>query len=90
MYVRLSSAGVRELELSRAIEDLLVPRVTRSLGKATSTAPVVSGAYRASLRVVVERSDRVRVRLISTVPYAMKVEAKYGTLATALDAAGGA
>ena len=50
-------------------------------------APVATGGYRDSIQTVsVQGKDRVTYRVESLLPYAMKVEAKYGVLRRALKA----
>ena len=64
----------------------------RILERARATAPVVSGEYRDSLRVVVARDSSTGAMVVqvgSDVPYAGKVNARTGNLPKAIDAAGG-
>jgi hypothetical protein len=46
-----------------------------------------SGAYEASLHIEQATTDRAVVRVVADVPYSHVVEANYGVLARALDAA---
>ena len=66
---------------------MLRGKMERALAAAQSSAPVASGAYRASLHLVDDTTDRAVVRLVADVDHAMVVEANTGTLARALDQA---
>lgn len=69
---------------------LLMPKGRAVLAEAKATAPVESGAYRESLEVWADVTDRVQVRVGSRdpkVPYAADINVKTGHLARALDAA---
>lgn len=75
----LKSAGVKA-ELRR--------RADAAADAARAAAPVVSGKYRASIRVVDEvRKDRVVSRVYADSPYAQSVESSQRVLGTAIDAA---
>lgn len=66
----------------------LLPKGRAVLAEAKSTAPVDSGAYRDSLEVWVDVTDRVAVRVGSKdVRYAAEINVRTGHLARALDAA---
>jgi D-ribose pyranose/furanose isomerase RbsD len=92
------SATVKVVTHSREIEDLLKSEDIRAelhrrgepvLAAAQESAPVASGAYKASLFLADDTTDRAVVRVGATVPYAMVVEARTGNLVRALDAGGG-
>ncbi len=76
------------LDGGHGVDDLLESAAERALSAAQSSAPVASGAYRDSLHLETDHTDRMVVRVISDVDYAMVVEANTGNLARALDAAG--
>lgn len=87
---KLNAAGVADVLQSDDIARELTARMEAALAKAQADAPVDSGAYRASLRLVQTVFDnRVAVSLVAEVAYALAVEADTGTLSRALDAAGG-
>lgn len=85
--VKMRSAGIASLLKSDEVRDHLTPMVERGLDAARSNAPVVSGAYRDSLHIQQDTTDRVAVRIVSSAPYGMQVEANTGNLARSLDAA---
>ena len=84
--IKLNSAGIAALLKSSDVRADLTARGERVLSSAQSSAPVASGAYRDSLRVVQDTTDRAVVRVAANVPHAYVVEANHGTLARALDA----
>ena len=84
--IKLNSAGIAALLKSADVRADLTARGERVLSSAQSSAPVASGAYRASLRVIQDTTDRAVVRVAANVPHAYVVEANHGTLARALDA----
>lgn len=86
---KLNGRGMNELLNSNTVGRDLERRMRPALARAQLSAPVVSGDYEASLRLVRDKTDRQRVRLVSDVPYAFAVEARTGNLARALDEAGG-
>lgn len=88
--IKLNSRGIDELLTSSDVRDELTTRAERALAAARASAPVDTGSYRASLHIEQDTTDRAVVRVVAGVPYAIIVEADTGTLARALDAAGGA
>lgn len=84
--VKLNSAGIQALLESSSVRADLTDRAERVLSAAKSSAPVASGAYRDSLHIVQDTTDRAVVRVASDAPHAFVVEANTGTLARALDA----
>lgn len=82
--VKLKSAGVRALLNSGETRSLLTSKAEPILDRARSSAPVASGAYRDSLQLVQDSTDRAVVRVTSTAPHAMVVEANTGNLARSL------
>jgi len=87
--VKLHSGSVRALLNSSGVADHLLERANRALAAAQASAPVETGAYRASLRAEIAHTDRAVGRVVADVPYAVAVEANTGNLSRALDAAGG-
>lgn len=88
--VKLNSAGIRALLNSSGVRADLTRRAERVLEAARASAPVDTGEYRDNLHILEDSTDRAVVRVGSTVPHGLVVEAKTGNLARALDAAGGA
>ena len=87
--VRLNHAGMRALLFAPGVRADLQRRGERVLAAAQASAPVDSGEYRASLRLIADdHPSRPAVHVGATVDYGMEVEADHGTLSRALDAAG--
>lgn len=86
--IDLSHAGMAALLKSDAVRDELKSRAEKVLAQARESAPVETGAYRDSLTIVEDTTDRAAVRVTSTAPHGFIVEAATGNLARALDAAG--
>lgn len=74
---------------SGEVRALCTDRAARALAAAKSSAPVDSGAYRASLHLEQATTDRAVTRVVADVDYALVIEARTGNLSRALDAAGG-
>lgn len=86
--VRLNHAGMRALLHDPGVRAELVKRGERVLAAAQASAPVETGAYKASLHLVVDdHPSRVAVHVGASVDYGMDVEADHGTLSRALDSA---
>lgn len=85
-----SSPGLKELLNSDGVRGMLTVKAGSVLAAAQSTAPIESGAYKASLSIIQATTDRAVVRVGAGVDYALVVEARTGNLARSLDAAGGA
>lgn len=85
--VKMNSAGVREVLNSSGTRAMLTGKAGPVLSAARSGAPVDTGEYRDSLAIVQDTTDRAVVRVVSTAPHGMIVEANTGNLARALDAA---
>lgn len=75
------------LDGDHGVEQLLEAAGNRVLAAAKATAPVKTGAYRNSLHLTTEHTDRMVVRVGSDLPYAPMVQARHGNLSRALDAA---
>lgn len=87
---KLNSGGIGELLHSGEVEAMLSGKMAAALSTAQANAPVKTGAYRAGLHLeVVQHPTRVVVRVAGSTDHDMIVEADHGTLARALDAAGG-
>lgn len=83
----MNGAGVKEVLNSSEVRDMLTDKAEDVLAAAKASAPVDTGEYRDSLGIVQDTTDRAVVRVASTAPHGMIVEAKTGNLARALDAA---
>jgi hypothetical protein len=88
--ITLNSAGMRALLHDEGVRAMLTARMGRVLAQAKATAPVATGAYRDSLHLEQDTTDRAVVRVASGTDHGILVESKTGNLARALDAAGGA
>lgn len=84
---RLNGKGIEELLNGSAAEEACRPRAERVLAAAQAAAPVASGEYQGSLRLVEDSTDRKVFRVVSDAPHAMIVEANTGNLSRALDSA---
>lgn len=86
--VRLNHAGMAALLHSPGVRADLSARAERVAEAARSAAPVDTGAYKASIRVLIEdHPTRVAAHVSAGVRYAHLVESRLGVLARALDAA---
>lgn len=72
------------LDGGNGVEAILDQHAEEVAGRARSNARVASGAYRDSIHVETDHTDRMRKRVIADVDYAMVVEAKTGNMARAL------
>lgn len=87
----LNHSGIGQVLKSPEVAAELHRRAERAAAAARASAPVASGAYLAGIEVVDEvHKDRAVARVYARAPYSHLVEANTGTLARALDAAGGA
>lgn len=87
--VTLNHAGMRALLHSAGVRADLHARAERVAAAARGVAPVDTGAYRDSIHVTNDTTDRAVARVNASVDYALAVEADTRTLGRALDAAGG-
>lgn len=86
--VKLNHRGIQEyLDGKHGVEAVLEDEARKRLERAKATAPVDSGAYRDSIHIETDHTDRMVKRVVADVDYAMAVEADTGNLARALDAA---
>lgn len=83
----LHQKAIDALVLDDGVAQEMEERGERVAAAARATAPVASGAYRDSIEVVSRPEGGVNIE--ASVRYAIFVEADTGTLARALDAAGG-
>jgi hypothetical protein len=83
--VTMNGAVVQQyLDGDHGVEALLEEKAQAAANKAESGAPVASGAYRASIHVETDHTDRMVKRVVADVPYAFVVEANTGNLARSL------
>lgn len=87
--VTINSAGIAAILKDDRVRAMLTARMDRVLAAARASAPVATGAYRDSLHVVQDTTDRAAVRVAAGTDHGLVVESKTGNLARALDAAGG-
>lgn len=87
--VKLIDSGMRALLSDPGVAADLASRAESVAEAARASAPVETGAYRDSIHVEADHTDRVVARVVADVPYATRVEAGHGTLTSALDAAAG-
>lgn len=85
----LDRGGIRALLNDGGVRAEVARRADAVAAAARAIAPVDTGAYQQSITRVSVTTDRAVERVAATVRYARVVEAKTGTLARALNAAGG-
>jgi hypothetical protein len=81
------SGGIKDLLKSSEVRSMLKNKADPVLSAAQADPHDASGAYEGSLHIVDDTTDRAVVRVVADVPYALVLEANYGILARALDAA---
>lgn len=83
--VTLNHGGIAELLKGDAADGACKPEAEKALARARASAPVDSGAYRASLHLErVVHPTRAVWRVVADVEHAMLVEANTGNLARSL------
>lgn len=88
--IKLISRGMRALLTDPGVGADLERRAGRVAATARATAPVDTGAYRDSIGVETDVTDRVVARVVARDPKSHIIEARTGNLSRALDSAGGA
>ena len=83
--VRLDGRQVRKALTSNAVVSQLDKKAQQILDDAKSRAPVQSGAYRDSLKVEHDVTDRSVVRVVADIEYGLAVEAQHAVLGVALN-----
>lgn len=87
--LRLNHAGIQSyLDGGHGVRELLRGKAEAVLSAAQSDPHDDTGAYEASLHIEEAHTDRLVVRVVADVDYALVQEARYGVLSRALDAAG--
>ncbi len=85
--VRLNSAEIQSyLDGEHGVGEMLRSRAEAVLSAAQADPHDASGAYEDSLHIEEDHTDRLVVRVVADVPYAIVQEARYGVLSRALDA----
>lgn len=87
MRITLDHPSMGAMLKSAPVRAELTRRAQRSLAAAQSSAPVDTGAYKASLHIEQDTTDRAVVRVVADDPKSVFVEAQTGNLARAIDAA---
>jgi len=82
--VTLNHSGVESLLGAPGVRAACREEAEKVAAAARASAPVKTGAYRDSIHVVSDTTDRAVERVVADVPYAMIVEANTGNLARAL------
>lgn len=83
--IKLNSSGIQSyLDGGGGVDALLEAEAQERADRARASAPVASGAYRDSIHVETDHTDRMVKRVVADVPYAMVVEANTGTMARSL------
>ena len=83
--IKLNSAGIQSyLDGGGGVDAMLQAEAEKRAERARANAPVASGAYRDSIHVETDHTDRMVKRVVADVPYAMVVEANTGTMARSL------
>lgn len=85
--IALNHREMDDLLHSDAVRKMLTEHAEPVLDAAKADPHDDSGAYEASLHLEQDTTDRAVVRVVADVPYALVLEANYGILARALDAA---
>ncbi len=84
--VNLKPRGMDDLLTSKEVAREMRRRMEPALAMAIATAPVDTGEYRSSLKLVDDVTDRAVCRLVSSAPHGLLVESMTGNLTRALDA----
>lgn len=85
---RLNHGGMDSLLKGSVGHNAVEGPAEAALSAAVAGAPVETGAYRGSLHIEWDTTDRAVARVVADVNYSHVVEANTGNLARALDAAG--
>jgi len=87
--VTLNHSEIAKILKSNDVRAELTRRAVRVLAAAQSSAPVVTGNYKAGLVLIQATTDRAVVRVAGTAPHSHLVESQSGNLTRALGQAGG-
>lgn len=87
--VKLNSATIQQyLDGQHGVREDLLSRANRVLAHAKADQHDETYAYENSLHLTQDQTDRLVIRVVASAPHAHLVEAQFGVLARALDAAG--
>lgn len=87
--IRLNHREIQSyLDGGHGVGEMLHAKAQPVLASAQADPHDDTGAYEGSLRIEEAHTDRLVVRVVADVDYALVLEARYGILARALDAAG--
>ena len=89
IQIKLDHRGMADLLKSDEVRAALTQRAERVLAAAQADPHDDTGAYEAGLHIEQDATDRAVVRVVSGDWKGHILEAKYGILSRALDAAGG-
>lgn len=81
---KIDKAGLDRLLFGDAFAEVAKEGAERIADAAREMAPVDSGRYQSSIKVVEDQTDRVVYRVVADVPYALEVEWRYSTLTAAM------
>lgn len=87
--ISLNPKGIEDLLTDAGVRADLRKRAERVLGAVQESAPNVTGEFVSSLSIEEDTTDRAVVRVVSSDPGALVIEARTGVMTRALDAAGG-
>lgn len=87
--LKLNSAGIEAVLKSSGVREFITERAERVLSAADADPHDDTGDYEAGLHIEQDTTDRAVVRVVSGDFKGHILEARYGILARALDAAGG-
>lgn len=82
--IKLNHADMARLLESDQVRPPLHEIAERTASRARSSAPVATGAYRASIDVESDTTDRAVERVVAHAPHATAVESRTGNLKRAL------
>ena len=84
--IELDHPGIGQMLKSGGVRAELTRRASQILAAAESHAPVDTGAYKASLHLEQDTTDRAVVRVVADDPKAAILEARQRILGSAIDA----
>lgn len=87
--IKLNHGGMEEMLQSSGVREFITERAERVLAAAQADPHDDTGEYEAGLHIEQDTTDRAVVRVVSGDFKGHILEARYGILARALDAAGG-
>lgn len=82
--IKLDRRGMTEMLKSDGVVEALHNEAEPVLAEALRYAPVDTGAYKSSMRIVEAETDRAVVRVVASDPKAVLIESRMGVLKRAL------